>query len=199
MRDTRTVRYVTTHYGRLQGLRLVPLGVAFLLSGAWRARWLTWWPGTEGRGAALWFLALGGSAIALSFPIRSWYERQFGIVRARRRDSGAGPLLAFAALVGLATWYQLKFAPALSWPVLIVGLILALIGWHDLAVRPHYIAVGMAFALYACTRTLGVPLPARAVLLDLLVGFGLIVAGVGDHRALVHALTASGEPHARTV
>ena len=35
MRDRSTLRYVTTHYTRLQGLRLVPLGIAFLLSAAY--------------------------------------------------------------------------------------------------------------------------------------------------------------------
>jgi hypothetical protein len=47
MRDIQTVRYVTTHYPRLQGLRLAPLGVPFLLSAAWRAGWLAWWPASH--------------------------------------------------------------------------------------------------------------------------------------------------------
>src|SRR3954470_10838304 len=118
MRDRHMVRYITTHYARLHGLRLVPLGVPFLVSAAWRAGWLRWWPATEGRGATMWFLALLTTAVAISFPIRSWYERQFGSVAARRRDSGLPPLVAFVALVGLATWYQLEFAPTLVLPLL---------------------------------------------------------------------------------
>ena len=196
MRDRHTVRYITTHYARLHGLRLVPLGVPFLVSAAWRAGWLTWWPGTAGRGATNWFIALVAGAITVSFPIRSWYERQFGLVAARRRDSGLLPLVAFVALVGLATWYQLEFTPTLMVPLLVVGLILALIGWHDLAIRPHYIAIGAAWALAACMEIGGVPPHARPILFDLLVGAGLIVAGVGDHRALTHVL---GESHARAV
>jgi len=199
MRDRQTVRYITTHYARLQGLRLVPLGVVFLLSAAWRGGWLAWWPGAQGRGATGWFLALVACAVVISFPIRAWYERQFGTVRARLRDSGALPLVAFAALVGLATWYQLLFAPVLVLPVLIVGLILAMNGWRDLTVRPHYIAVGLAWALYACAQLLGVPGYARGVLFDFLIGAGLIVAGLGDHRALVSALTSAEDPHVRPV
>jgi hypothetical protein len=198
MRDHHTVQYVTTHYARLQGLRLAPLGVPFLLSAAWRAHMLAWWPGATGRGAAIWFFALLATAVAVSFPIRTWYEHQFGVVVSRRRDSVA-PLVAFVALVGVAIWYQLQFAPSLLLPLLVVGIILMLLGWRELAVRPHYVVVGVACALSACSQIAGVPLVARAVLLDLIVGLGLIVAGVGDHRALVHLITASEEPHARAV
>src|SRR5262245_31749391 len=170
MRDRHTVRYVVTHYTRLQGLRLVPLGVVFLLSAVWRAGWLTWWPGVDGRGAAIWFFALLSAAVAASFPIRWWYERQFGLVVARPRDNGVVPLVAFAALTGLAVWFQLTFAPPMPVPLLVVGVILALIGWRDLPVRAHYIGVGLACVLYACLQVMGVPLLARAILLDLLVG-----------------------------
>jgi hypothetical protein len=199
MRDRRSVRYVTTHFSRLQGLRLVPLGVPFLLSAAWRARWLSWWPGVTGRGAAVWFFALLATAIAVSFPIRTWYEYHFGVVVSRGRHSGVGPIVASAAVVVLAIWFQLEFAPPVLTPLLVVGLVLALIGWRDLAVRPHYIAIGVACASYACSQVLGVPLLARAILLDLLVGISLIVAGVGDHRAFVHVFAASEEPHVRAV
>lgn len=199
MRDIQTVRYVTTHYPRLQGLRLVPLGVPFLLSAAWRAGWLAWWPGAQGRGATLWFLALLACGIVVSFPIRAWYERQFGTVHARRRDSGLVPLLAFAGLVGLAAWYQLRFTPPLVLPLLAVGVILATIGLRDREIRPHYIAVGVAWGLYACGQALGVPVSTRAILFDLLVGVGLIVAGIGDHLVLASVLTPTAEPHARPV
>jgi hypothetical protein len=199
MRDCPTVRYVTTHYTRLQGLRLVPLGIPFLLSAAWRARWIGWWPGTEGRGAVTWFVALVAAAVLVSFPIRRWYERRFGTVRTRFRDNGLLPMLAFVALVAAAVWFQLQFAPRVLLPMLVLGLILAMIGWHDLPVRPHYIALGLAWAVFAWVQPLGVPPTARPVLFDLLVGGGLIVAGVGDHRALVRVLGAGGDHHARTV
>ena len=199
MRDIQTVRYVTTHYPRLQGLRLVPLGVPFLLSAAWRAGWLAWWPGARGRGATLWFLALLACAVVVSFPIRAWYERQFGAVRARRRDSGVLPLLAFVGLVGLAAWAQLRVTPPLLLPLLTVGVILVLIGLRDREIRPHYIGVGVACGLSACAPALGVPLPARAILFDLLVGLGVMVAGLGDHRALASVLTPPAQPHARPV
>jgi hypothetical protein len=39
------LRYVTERYEQLQGLRLVPLGIPFLLSSAWREGLFTWVPG----------------------------------------------------------------------------------------------------------------------------------------------------------
>jgi hypothetical protein len=55
MHDVRRLPYVTEHHPSLEGLRVVPLGVPFLTSAAWRAGWLAWWPWTAGRDAELWF------------------------------------------------------------------------------------------------------------------------------------------------
>jgi hypothetical protein len=196
MRDIRTIRYVTVHYPQLQGLRLVPLGVPFLLSAAWRTGWLQWWPAVRGRGATLWFVSLLVGAVALSFPIRRWYEWRFGTVATRGAESSL-PLLTCVLLLVAAAAYQLRGGFAFSLPVLVTGIILTAIGVSRWNIRPHYVIVGVACGLYAFSRPLGVPISIEAVLFDLLVGSGLIVAGIGDHLALTRILIQSSEAHVR--
>src|ERR1700730_3478985 len=88
MVDARRVLYVTEHYAHLQGLRIVPLGVCFLGSGAWRAGLLGWVPGIAGRGARAWLAASVAIALGVSRVIGARYRRQ-GVVRAPATATGA--------------------------------------------------------------------------------------------------------------
>jgi hypothetical protein len=190
MIDIRRVQYVTEHRAHLEGLRIVPLGIPFLASAAWRAGWLTWWPWTAGRGADGWFFGGLATAIVLSYAVGRWYRRQWGWTRPSRRRGGAATLMmctvGFVVLV-LRQPDHIR----VSVPVAFIGLQLALLGFVEHGVRKHYRVIAAACFVVAGLPLAGVPPPVRAVALDLLVGVGLIVAGWGDHRALRATLEES--------
>ena len=112
MDDFERLRYVTERYAHLKGLRLVPLGISFLASAAWRDGQLRRGPGTA------------------------------------------------AACIGIS-------------------------GGHP---RTHYLALAAVCLIFATLGTSGVPIHARDVLLDDLIGIGLIVVGIGDHLLLRRTL-----------
>src|ERR1700722_8985478 len=116
------IDYVTERYADLQGLRVAPLGVPFVVSAAWRAGWLGGWPSPDDHIARYWFLASLAIAVALSYGIRAHYRGRFGVVRAPRWRTGVlstvslwGGVVALAALQGRFGW-------RLSVPALFVGL-----------------------------------------------------------------------------
>src|SRR5258707_1067429 len=90
MDDLRRIRYVTEHYEQLQGLRLLPLSVPFLLSSLWRLARPAPLLSTTG-----WTLLLA-SAFALSALIGRYYARHFGQAQPLRWRT-ALPLVAATA------------------------------------------------------------------------------------------------------
>jgi hypothetical protein len=193
MADYRAIRYVAEQYVHLQGLRLVPLGVPFVASAGWRAGWLEWWPGTAGRGAACWFWGLLAAAVAISFVIRRWYESRFGIVAPHPIENGALSLGVFAAGLLTTIWCQMVYDPPISLPLLFVAAVLATIARQGLYGRPHYELIAAGSAIVAVLRPLGVPMVVRSIAFDGLIGGGLIVAGLADHRMLRRALAEARE------
>jgi hypothetical protein len=188
MDDLRRLRYVTERYEQLQGLRLVPLALPFLLSSVWREGRLAWVPWTHGVGVRIWFLALVALAIRLSLAARTYYRRRFGAVQPALslRAPLAGSL--FAALFSVAACLQHGVQPSVSGPLAVVALGLAYVGLVGGAARLHYLAVAAATALFAGLGPLGVPLHTRDVLFDQLIGIGFIVVGLGDHLLLRRTL-----------
>ena len=188
MAELERVRDVTEHYERLQGLRLVALGVPFLLSASWRAGWLGGWPSRDPRVAGYWFLASLGLAVAVSYVIRAWYRRRFGLAQSTLWRGGALPLLAvstaFLAVIGLQT--------ALSWrlsvPALFLSGVFTSIGLERRGWRRHYLGVAGVWIVFAMLGVAGVSVDTRDVALDVVVGLGLIIAGLGDDRVLKGAL-----------
>jgi hypothetical protein len=182
MINTRRLQYVAEHSPYLEGLRIVPLGVPFLASAAWRAGWLTWWPWTAGRGAERWFFASLATAIVLSCPIRAWYRRRWGARQPPRHRNGAATLTMSAiGVVALALWQPDHIR--VSIPVVFVGLQLLTLGGVGHGARTHYRVIAGACFVVACVPLAGVSLHLRAIALDLLIGGGLIGAGWGEHRA----------------
>lgn len=171
----------------LQGLRLVPVGVPFVASAAWRLGWLAWWPATEGRGASWWFWGLLTGAVAVSFGVRRWYESRFGRVVPGMADSGVASLAVFAVGLLITVGCQLVFDLPVSLPLLFVAAVLATIGCQGPYLRPHYVIIASASAAVAVLRPLGVSVHACSIALDALIGGGLIAAGVADHRLLQQA------------
>lgn len=90
--------YVTERYPHLQGLRLAPLGVPFLLSAAWRRGQLSWVPGTSGHGPGYWFLGLMALALIVSIALARYYRQRFGSVQLARRLKGPLLFCGFIAL-----------------------------------------------------------------------------------------------------
>ncbi len=188
MHDLHRLRYVTERYPHLQGLRLAPLGVPFLLSAAWRNGQLSWVPGTSGHGPGYWFLGLMALALIVSIALARHYRQRFGSVQPARRLKGPLLLCGFLALFFASIWAQDEFYSAISLPAVVIGVALAYLGVAGGQLRAHYIALAAACLGFATLGTFGVSVHARSVLLDEFTGIGLIVIGVGDHLLLRRTL-----------
>lgn len=188
------LRYVTERYEQLQGLRLVPLGIPFLFSSAWRGGHLAWASGATGLGARLWFLALTAAAIGLSAIAKAYYQRRFGDVQAAATAKAPLAAFAFTALFVLAGSLEAGHQPHVSTPALILALGIGYVGLVGGRVRVHYLAVAAAVALFSTFGLLGVPFHTRDVLWDRLVGLAFVVIGLGDHLLLRRTLVPV--PHA---
>ena len=200
MGNLATIRYVTEHYPRLQGLRLVPLGVLFLLSAAWRLHWFSL--PTSVFHPRDWFLVGFVIAIAASFAIRTRYERTLGHIEPLPGRSGFVTLMSIFVGFMLLGWIQQSFRWPVSIPipVVFVALCLAYTGVVHGRLRKHYILVAVAALAVAGINILGVPDAIRPVFFDLMVGGGLILAGIGDDFVLRHTLQPpASETHAGTV
>jgi hypothetical protein len=183
MRDLCRTYYIAGRYRQLQGLRLLPLSVPFLVSAFWRRG-----SGAPGLSSAWWGASLG-LAVAASIPIGRYYERRFGDADARRPRTGALTLLAVtASLVGLAWVQELRPAPV-SLPVLFATIALLKLGLAANRLRAHYLWIAAACVLFEALPPLGANAEVRAATLDGLVGSGLAVAAIGDHRVLRRVMT----------
>jgi len=190
MDHLRRLRYVTERYEQLQGLRLVPLGIPFLLSSAWRSGHLTWvpWTTTAGIGARIWFVALIGAAVALSLLTKAYYERRFGDVQSAATIKAPLAAFVFTAVFIVSASLQPGSQATVSIPAVIVALGLGYVGMVGGLLRPHYLMMAVCVALFAALGTVGVPFHTRDVLWDQLTGIGFVVIGVGDHLLLRRTL-----------
>ena len=181
--DVTRLAYVTRRYPQLQGLRLMPLGVVFLVSGSWRAGWFAL-PSAIPASASAWFLGGLIVAVALSFVIREWYTKRFGLVSQGILHSGVVPLTGLLAGLLVATWLQGQWRWVYPVPALIVGLALLAIGISHGAVRKHYLVVGVLWLAMASLGLWGLSAATRDVMFDVTIGMTLIIAGLGDHGLL---------------
>ena len=188
MDTLRRLRFVTERYPHLQGLRLVPLGFPFLISGAWRSGSLAGIPEITGIAPRYLFLLLLIAAMAVSALAGRYYRRQFGTVQPHPRLGGALALVGFAAALALSVWLQDAFQPAIPLPMVVIGLSVGLLGLAGGHVRWHYLALAALCLMFASSGVLGVPIDTRDALLDNLIGLGLIVIGLGDHLLLRRTL-----------
>lgn len=188
MDDLQRLRYVTRRYAHLQGLRLVPLGIPFLLSAAWRDGQLRWVPGTDGNGPAFWFAGLLATALMVATVIGRHYRRRFGTVQ-HVPDVRASLIFAvFLSAFAVAMWLQDSVSTGLSLPMIVIGTGIGYVGVVDGNPRGHYLALAALCLLFANLGSFGVPLHARDVLMDDLIAMGLITVGVGDHLLLRRTL-----------
>ena len=188
MADLKRVRYVTANYAQLQGLRLVPVGVPFLVSAAWRCGWLGWWPGAGGADAGQWFVLMLAAAVAVSYLIGTSYHAQFGEVRPLPGRSGAATLILSFVVFMVLGWLQDRFGWQGSVPVMFVGVALFRLGLAAGALRKHYLVLACVCMMFALSTWTGSSPRRLAVSRDLLIGVGLILAGIGDDRVLRRVL-----------
>jgi hypothetical protein len=185
--DLTTLRYVAAHYAQLQGLRLVPLGVVFLGMAAWRD------------GVPLpfidpaWAPRIGALAVLFALlaglVINAVYRRRFGAVQPLHAFAGAsGLVLTFVVAVALVAVQGLVSWPV-SLPLAFVGAVLAYTAIVQNGLRRHYLWVAVPCLFLANAASFGIPPNTLQIMLDLLIGGGLLIAGIGDHLVLRRVLT----------
>jgi hypothetical protein len=184
--DLDRVHWVIRHYAHLQGLRVVPLGLLFVASSAWRAGLRGRLPsGVSSRGAFM--LGLAG-AVALSFPIQRWYRRHLGRARPRSTWRDAAGLLLLTAGFLASTSFS-ESMRAVSIPALFVAFALLSTLIASDGRRWHYGPVAASWILFSIAGPMALGPSIPDVWLDGLIGLSVIVCGVGDHRLLLSALT----------
>ena len=183
--DLRRLQFLTENYTHLQGLRLIPFGVAFM------AKPLIWGPQLDK--AVL--LGLMTVAVVLFYWIGLYYKRTFGRVQRRRsaqlRDTLA-VVLFFAAVVASLSLEE-RFQP----PVSLLGLSMAALFVYiyrcSAGQRPYYLAVAALFASLSLVPLLGIARPDEIFgrpgwLGDIALGAAYLFVGILDHLLLVRSL-----------
>lgn len=182
------LRFVTERYSHLQGLRLIPVAIPFLLSAMWRAGCLGWVPDTGGRGAEHWFAIVFALALVAAAVLGLFYRRRFGEVQSAWRLRGRLTLVSALIVLAVAIWLQSRQPTMISLPLLVIGIVVGCLGVVDGLTRPHYLIVSGFCLVLAMLGTFGVAPHTRVVLLDAVIGIGLIVIGLGDDRVLRRTL-----------
>jgi len=190
MNDLHRVHYVTEHYAHLQGLRLLPLSLPFLLAAIERMAGRPFVP------AGAWAL-LVVLVVAAPFHIGRYYARRFGQVQPPRWRTGLFTLIASTVAFLWFEWLQETASPPVSLPLLFVALVLARLGLVAGRLRVHYLWIASAVAVFAVLPRAGVPADVRALAGDLLIGVGLAVAAIGDDRVLRRVLAMRGHESVR--
>lgn len=186
MADLMTLRYVAEHYAQMQGLRLVPLGLVFLALAAWRDGQL--FPSAARPSVLRMFGLAVILALLAALVIGAWYRRRFGVVHPLKVAAGAPALVAtFAVAVVLIAVQDAIDAP-FSLSLTFVAAALAYTGVAHRGLRKHYLWIAVPCLLLANAAAFGVDSVTSQVMLDLLIGGGLLVAGIGDHLVLRRVL-----------
>lgn len=194
MPDYARIIYVTKHYERLQGLRLVPLGIWFLLTAAGLAGRLTGF-GTSQPLSGLTLLIVG----LLYYLIGRYYASHYGVVnRAKSRPEKIENILILLVLGMLLV--DVFWMPPISFFTLgISGLYLYSYFTVGRPYRHYYlILAGLFLVVSFLPLLLSVPLDdtlvgSGGVLFYTVLGGGLIVAGIVDHLMLVRASSLTEE------
>lgn len=215
------IRFVTTYYDWLQGLRFVPFGLVLLGFAAWMALPRAQGVGTHEHMAVAMVWTMGGLLLAtVLYPLVGvYYRRRFGVVRrSSRTQVRMHKALVMSTLVGLVAGVlavvirrtaHLGEMPLSSF--LFCSALSLVWYWHwSGRVARHYLGVATGFALLAVLHAVGASpvyallqaLPftthdeGMAVTLTGSWGLAVVVMGVLDHRLL--ARTLGHEPEAES-
>ena len=197
MHHPRRLRFVTSHYAQLQGLRLLPLAFPFLVSAAWRNGQLAWVPGTQRHGSTYWFFLLLSIAVVFARILSRYYEERFGYVRPTGRLKAVLGTVGFLVVFLVAVSWQQTFHTPFSLPAIVIACAIGYLGVAGGEPRPHYLALAAMWCVFASLPSFGVAFAVRDVLLDQLTAVGFIVIGIGDH--LMLRRTLQPVPHADAV
>lgn len=181
------IRYTTRNFESLQGLKMVPFGLFFMVMGAG-------WLGEQGN------LSLSLPAFLLTilayWLIGRYYDRNYGRVNSER-TSLANKILFPLVVLGL--WFTTALDYWLRLPVSIFGLTLAVVlfGWwwlQEQRMRTHYAIMAGLIALISLAPLVGIGegwsiIQPPETLFHLLVGVILLVGGILDHLILVKGFT----------
>jgi hypothetical protein len=200
MQDLKRIRFVTTNYAYIQGLKWVPYGVWILLLVAvlqirWRSPLMT-----------LALILLTAVVVVATLLIQRYYNRAFGQTRPaltyRLWEWGLGGV--GGALAVVAIWLDLT-RPL---PVNLIGLTCAAaivcdyvrLNWYAKGWYRGY-ALVMAFLLTVASGLplLGMPMRPTLLVVLMVMGVTLVVLGILDHRLLMGAMkpvpeVADGQP-----
>ncbi len=193
--DIARLRYVTSRYPQLQGLRLVPLSLVFLASAAWRAGLLPLPGDNQPLVPELWFLAAMVTAVLVSFVLRLWYTRRLGSVGQYGGRSAALPLLVTAVAAAAALWLQIVLHWHVSLPALTVAMALLAIGVAHFEYRRHYVAAAAVLFAFALFPLGGWGSEALSAAFDGAIGLSMLIAALGDHLLVVRTLRPPREAH----
>lgn len=197
MTDPARIKYLVERYPRLQGLRLVPLGILFLFVALWRDGQLRWLPGADGDGPYRWFMGGLAVAIASSYGIAAFYRHRYGMVTTRPFAGGGPQMMAIATLIFASLVLQDIYRWRVSVPLIVVGAVLGYVGVADGRRRQHYLWIAGACVALANIGDFGVLARTQHVMRDLLIAGSLLVAGIGDHLLLRRLMEPSQPaPHA---
>ena len=205
--EPKRIRFVTSNYEQLQGLRLVPLGLFLLvlvavdllgfsftdrgIPRAERARFMS----------VISWAALLAWGLALAAPL--YYRNRYGSVHGLDRGSRN-----FWITTAVICFFVLAIVDRRRhWPVslslLLVSVSLFVTAWREEWIRPYYPAVAVAWLVAACLPALGGTPPPLKLTLLALGGLTLIVIGVGDHlflkRTLATPSSTSDVSHPTTI
>jgi hypothetical protein len=194
------IRFITTHYDQLQGLRLIPLGVYLVALAASGLGWLSWLPGSPTWTPRQWLGVFFGLALVAAATATAWYRRRYG-ARAplSRRRRNAWLVLAVGIFLVAAQFDQYVNGPVALAPLSVVAALIVTVrtdGW----VRAHLLLAALPWLLAAGIPPLHHDGTTRLVSYALAGGISLIVCGIGDHLLLLHTLRdvpdATHGPHA---
>ncbi len=189
MQDLKKVRYVTSHFSSLQGLKMVPWGLLFLVFAAQDGGY-AWLIGRQGDCTLTLPLLL--AVVALYIAIGRYYDRTFGRVQPTRGGVGDLAVVVFVAVLIGAIVAEMMWKP----PVSLIGLVMAagFIGGGWRSGRWHYVALGgLTAGVSGLPLWLHVPLTDKyfgslGFTLKLALGLTYVVGGLIDHYLLVRAL-----------
>ncbi|MFE3459792.1 hypothetical protein ACFXKD_19795 [Nocardiopsis aegyptia] len=185
----RRLRAVTAEFRDYQGLNLVPPGLLLMSLGL-----------LHGRGVEPLFAAIPVAA-ATALSVRWYYRRRFGVVEALAGRPRIPAHLLLLALLCLGALFAAALVP--PGPVGTGGLVfaaaIALCAYPHWRLRVHHLVVGAVLAA-ASLLPLGLWTPTgehplgftSMVVLTVVGGAAVCVAGLFDHRVLVRTLPAVG-------
>lgn len=210
IRDLERVRYVTANYERLQGLRVVPLGIVFLVLSALTLLRLDV-PGIafeEERVFLNVLLFFGGvlgllAALSFGYVIGGRYEQLYGKTR-RPPLRGRTVVLFLLAYVSFEVAHiaDIALRTPVYLPYLLLGVVGTVFWWRERRFRVHYLICAVSFLIVGLLPSLGV-LPRgyfeQPGLLFSMLGLFSIVIGLADHRLLTKTMKSLPEENVDAV